>query len=155
MSDSQEQRKVHRPKKNPLFLVAALVCIIGVILTYTYEFELSTMYFNREVHFAVSVLELLFVVMTLYFMRCYLSPKLGKKLTGLDLIDEATGDIAQVYKDYTPEARFYTRVFKVQSGKDEKIINSSRKKVRSTRKHYAAVTREMQDEEKSEDSSKE
>lgn len=139
--------KAHRegPKKNPIWLIFGLVTISATVAAYLFEDDI--LYISNGSEFAYSVLLLLLVLMTLFFVMCYRNPALGEKIIG------KAPDVERGKKDKT--SFLYTGFTKTSSASDEKILNSGRKKARSTRKHYAAVTREMQGEKKSEDSSKE
>ena len=142
---SLEKANREGPKKNPIWLVFGLVTISATVAAYLYEDDV--MYYSNASEFAYAVLLLLLVVMTLFFVMCYRNPAFGEKIIG------KAPDVDHSEKDKT--SFLYTGFTKTPSASDAKILNSSRKKARSSRKHYAAVTREMQDDEKSEDSSKE
>ena len=142
---SLEKAHSKGPKKNPIWLIFGLVTISATVAAYLFEDDI--LYYSNSSEFAYAVLLLLLVLMTLFFVMCYRNPALGEKIIG------KAPDVDHSEKDKT--SFLYTGFTKTSSASDEKILNSSRKKARSTRKHYAAVTREMQDEEKTEDSSKE
>ena len=133
------------PEKNPIWLIFGLVTISATVAAYLFEDDI--LYYTNSSEFAYAVLLLLLVLMTLFFVMCYRNPALGEKIIG------KAPDVEHSEKDKT--SFLYTGFTKTPSASDAKILNSSRKKARSSRKHYAAVTREMQDEEKSKDSSKE
>ena len=133
------------PEKNPVWLVFGLITISATVGAYLYQDDI--LYHTNASEFAYAVTLLLLVVMTLFFVMCYRNPALGEKIIG------KAPDVEHSEKD---KASFlYTGFTKTKSASDEKILNSARKKARSSRKHYAAVTREMQDDKKPEDSSPE
>ncbi len=133
------------PEKNRLWLILGLITLSTTAAAYLYQDDI--IYYSNGSPFAYSVLLILLVVMTLFFVMCYRSPALGNKLLG------KAPDVNKTAKDNT--AFHFTGFTKTESARDEKILNSNRKKVRNTRKHYAAVTREMQADKKPEDSSEE
>lgn len=136
---------VVKPEKNRIWLVLGLITISATVVAYLYQDDI--IYYSNDSMFAYSVLLILLVVMTLFFVMCYRNPALGEKIIG------KAPDIEHGDKEKT--SFLYTGFTKTQSASDEKILNSARKKARSSRKHYAAVTREMQDGEKPEDSPQE
>jgi hypothetical protein len=134
-----------KPEKNRIWLLLGLITISATVVAYAFQEDI--VYLSNGSVFAYSVLLILLVVMTLFFVMCYRNPVLGEKIIG------RAPDVEHSEKDKT--SFVYTGFTKSQSAKDEKILHSKRKRARSSRKHYAAVTREMQDSEKSSDSSQE
>ena len=145
MSVEPENKAPKRAEKNRLWLVLALVTISLTVVAYAYQDDI--IYWSNESAFAYSVLLLLLVLMTLFFLMCYRNPSLGEKIIG------GAPDVERSEKDKT--AFHYTGFTTTDSASDAKRLNTSRKKTRSNRKHYAAVTREMQDEKKPEDDNQE
>ena len=133
------------PRKNPLWLFLGLITISATVVAYAYQDDI--IYLSNGSVFAYSVLLILLVVMTLFFVMCYRTPALGEKIIG------KAPDIEHSEKDNT--AFHYTGFTKTDSASDEKRLNSRRKKTRNTRKRYAAATREMQEDETSQDMSDE
>ena len=138
ISDHNQPQK---RKNNPLWLVLGLITISATVVAYAFQDDI--IYFSGGKVFTYSVLLILLVVMTLFFVMCYRNPALGEKIIG------KAPDVEHSEKEKT--GFHYTGFTNTASASDEKRLNSSRKKMRSNRKHYAAVTREMQAEEKPED----
>lgn len=130
-----------KPEKNRIWLLLGLITISATVVAYAFQEDI--VYLSNGSVFAYSVLLILLVLMTLFFVMCYRNPALGEKILG------KAPDVKHSEKDKT--SFLYTGFTKTPSASDEKILNSARKKNRSSRKHYAAVTREMKDAEKSED----
>jgi len=145
MSDSLHKRKNKGPQKNIMWLLFGLITISATVVAYAYQDDII-FYSNGSV-FAYSVLLILLVLMTLFFVMCYRNPALGEKIIGkAPNVDQTQNEKSSFH---------YTGFTKTNSASDEKILNSKRKKTRNTRKHYAAVTREMQDDKKPKDADEE
>ena len=117
------------------FLVAAAVSALLAVLAYIFEEEIVGPTGEGGITYALLLVVLVLVTMTL--VVCYRVPRFGNRLLGYHKLNANPKMTAKSDVQYSAG-------FKSDTAVDTKRINSKRKQSRHSRKHYAAVTREMQ-----------
>lgn len=127
------------------FLIAATISALLAVAAYVFEEEIIGPAGEGAVTYALLLVVLVLVTMVL--VVCYRVPRLGNQLLGYHKLNaqpklKAKSDVQ------------YSAGFKSDTGVDTKRVNSRRKQARHSRKHYAAVTREMQQQDQDSDTGK-
>ncbi len=125
------QKEASRPR--PIFLVVAAFVSFAAVGAYVYEESIVEQ--SGALVFAVLLVSLVIIAMCL--VLCYRIPRLGNRLLGYDIV------IVDPDKKVKSGVQ-YSGGFKVDGGTDIKRQNSKRKSARYSRKKYAEVTRQMQ-----------
>jgi len=129
------QTPVHTPKKG--FLVAASFTVAGAVLSYIYQDEII-FFTGQETPMAFITLLIALLVFSMFFIMCYRNPKFGDSLLNRSIkVDDLPKENHSFH---------YSAGYKVESGADEKRLNSARKNKRATRKQLAETTRKMAEE---------
>lgn len=142
---SEDDDPVKAPSANdgpktghPVFLILAAFSVVGLLATYNYEdaliggFSGSLGSSSASLVFAVSLI--LLVLLTLFFVMCYRTPRLSDRILGKAKVlpDDETSGFKYTGGGFTPA-----------SAGDEKKLNSQRKSARAMRKQLAAKQREL------------
>jgi len=129
----------NRPKTgHPVFLLLAGLSVAGLLAAYNYEDALVSSFSGSygassgSLVFVVSLI--LLVLLTLFFVLCYRTPRLSDKVLGRGTI---------IPDDETSGFKYSGGGFNPASGADEKKLNSQRKSARALRKQLAAKQREL------------
>ena len=117
------------------FLVAAAFSALLAVGAYIFEDEIIGPAGEDSVTYALLLVVLVLVTMAL--LVCYRVPSLGNRVLGYHRLNANPKMAAKSDVQYSAG-------FKSDTGVDTKRVNSRRKQTRHSRKHYAAVTREMQ-----------
>lgn len=136
MSEPQDTFEGQLTKPRIGFLVAAAVAALLAVTAYIYEDEIvGSGPDSAGITYAFLLVSL--VLVSMFFVLCYRSPKIGGRLLGYDRLS------GKPTKKIKADVQ-YSAGFKLPTGADTKRQNSQRKQVRASRKKLAAVTREMQ-----------
>lgn len=141
---TEPDQTVHEMMQKPRvgFLIASGVCAALAVVAYIYEDEIvGTGPTDSGLTYAFLLVFL--VLATMALMICYRVPALGNKVLGYDRL--STQQKMSAKSDVQ-----YSAGFKADTAVETKRLNSKRKQARHSRKKLAAVTREMQQKQKSE-----
>ena len=127
------------------FLIVAAISAMLAVATYLFEDDIVGPAGEDGITYALILVILVLVTMVLVI--CYRVPSLGNQLLGYHKLN------AQPKMKAKSDVQ-YSAGFKSDTGADTKRVNSRRKQTRHSRKHYAAVTREMQQKSQNPDTGK-
>lgn len=114
-------------------VVAGILCACAVLV---YLFENSLVGPRGEGSVAFAFVLGFLVLSAMIFVLFYRSPRLGNRLLGFDSVLKKPSKSEK-------SSMSYTGSFHVETGLAEKRMNTQRKNMRHSRKHYAEVTRQM------------
>lgn len=118
------------------FLIASGVSALLAVLAYIYEEDIVGAG-QSDSSLTYAILLMFLVLASMFLMVCYRQPSLGNKLLGYHRLK------AQPKMTAKSDVQ-YSAGFKSETGVETKRMNSRRKQARHSRKRFAAVTREMQ-----------
>ena len=134
MKKEQDELQADALRPRIGFLVVAGLLSAGAVLVYMFEDALVGRRGEGSVAFAF-VLGFL-VLSAMIFVLFYRVPRLGNRLLGFDSVLKKPAKSEK-------SSMSYTGSFHVETGLAEKRVNTQRKSMRHSRKHYAGVTRQM------------
>ncbi|MCK0069520.1 hypothetical protein [Kordiimonas laminariae] len=140
MSEIKDEVNAEASKPKVVFLVAAAVFALVAAFAYLNEEEIIEA--SGATGFAL--LLMLSVLVSLCLVLCYRMPRLGNRLLGYDVVITKPDEKGKADMQYSGG-------FKMDGGADLKRQNSRRKEARYSRKKYAEVTRQMQEEKQAQD----
>lgn len=114
-------------------VVAGILCACAVLV---YLFEDSLVGPRGEGSVAFAFVLGFLVLAAMIFVLFYRVPRLGNRLLGFDSVLRKPSKAEK-------SSMSYTGSFHVETGLAEKRMNTQRKTMRHSRKHYAGVTRQM------------
>lgn len=135
MSETEDELKAIADTPRLIFLVAAAVLAGLAFFAYFLEDTIVSEDGRGALTFAFILISLVFGAM--FMLLCYRNPRLGNRLLGYSVSQNAQ----------SPKAKSdvqYSAGFKGETGIDVKMRSTARKQARHSRKKLAEITRQMQ-----------
>lgn len=138
-SEGPARKTLSGDKKPVIFLWLASVAIVLALLTYVFNQEL----YDRQVSgVVVTILYIVTVVFALFFLACYRTPRLARKLMGREAENVDLDPGASVVRERTSGVSW--NAFRAESVVEAKALQSQRKLDRYSRRKIIQATREME-----------